>query len=386
MRLSIILAVCLVSTNVKADDLYLGHPSPSHYSVTMPFRLTNDSIYVDVHVKDNLHHFLLDTGAATLISPSFINKYKLNVTTNNFEFTDSNGSQGKVPIYYLPDIAIGKTIFSGYTASAFNGLDEKPFSCLNVSGIIGYNMLRDSVVTFDFINRKIKISDTPPKGLEDEGYFPIGFYFDGYNGPILHLWHNFGSLDVVLDTGSNGGITLNYPGLDSVLNDLGYKGQEIKGGVTYFAAAGGKENENKSEIYKLTNFSLGRLNVKEFPVTVSNRAVESLVGVKFLKQYDIVLDFKASIAWLKPNGIITESLIRPSFGIYPTIKENKFVVDAILTGSKADLVGVLPNDHIIEADKRNTNQLTDSDFCRLFLKSEYRSYTIEGEKSTISLY
>ncbi|MGF1869920.1 aspartyl protease family protein [Photobacterium indicum] len=381
---NILLVMTFLPLHAFADDLLLGHPDATQYSVTLPFELINNGIFVDIPIDKQHYRFLLDTGAPTLVSPKFVQQKKLVASNNKIEYTDANGVSGKIPMYHMPDIKLDNVTFSGYVTPIFEGLDYPPFSCYNASGLIGYNTLRESVLNLDFVNSELTISDSAPKNLEKKGYYPAGFYFNGHDGPLLTLWHEFGNMDIILDTGSNGGVSLNSPSLSQTLIEEDYKGKTIKGSSTNFTISGSKARK-AGGMYDLRNLSIGKLNVDNFPVTVKEDEVRSLIGIQFLKQYNVVIDFKSSVAWFKPNGVDAAASNYPVFGVYPTPQDNTTVVEAVLEESKADLAGVAVGDQIVKMNGSDTTNLNLSEQCDLFMSDNFDSYTIKTESGIVTL-
>lgn len=372
-----------ISYSALSDDLSKGHPSTSHYSKTIPFELINNAIFITLTIEGENYRFMLDTGSPTLLSPKVISNLKLERTNNSFHYTDANGRLGNIDTFYLPDLNIGPVTYTGYTASAFDGLDKQPFSCYKADGVLGYNILKDSVVLIDFVENEVTISDSIPPYIGNLGYVPVGFLFNGHGAPILNAWHDFGNIEVLLDTGSNTGLNLQAPELQAAIDELGYEGHQIKGGITQYAAAGAK-NRGNSKLYYLNNLRFGRLKMSNTPTVIGPDNTASLMGIELLKQYNVIIDFKSSIAWFKSNGPSSASEVIPRFGIYLNESSGSLVVDAVLEGSEADTAGVLPGDEIIEVNGEKVDLSNQKEYCKLVKssKSSHFSYLVKLKNNT----
>lgn len=306
-----------VSLSCFSGNFYNGKVIEEHYSVTLPFEIENNAIFVTIPLEGTNYKFLLDTAAPNIINSKVIKNLNLKKVKNTIELVDSNGVNQDLNMYNLPDIKMGNTTFNGFVAIFAEDLDKYPFSCYEAVGIIGYNMLKYSVVTFNFNKHTLTISDSPPKDLSKNGYLSVGFFFNFRDGPFINLHHEFGNVPIALDTGFNGGILIEDEYIQPNLDEMGYVGKDIKGGITSYGI-NGKENDNSIKFYELDNLEFGRLKVDSYPVRTSLIGNKSLMGISFLKQYNVVVDYKGGVAWFKPGQKIIEI--------------NKFKIPSPLTG------------------------------------------------------
>ncbi|MGR5297118.1 hypothetical protein ACPV5U_05950 [Vibrio mediterranei] len=371
MKLS---TVAIMSIMLLASSVSMGYGPQEEYkkethSTTMKFELVNNTIILNSRIGNEQYRFVLDTGAPTLVSQYLVEANNLKRTGSMLNFTDTNGDKGQLDDYYLPSIIFGDIFFKNHVVSLWPMLGKKPLSCYSLSGILGFSMLKNSVLSLDFINNRMTISDSTPVDLKRNGYSPVGFYFNGSNAPIISLSQKFGNIDVFLDTGYNGGIALYHPELHTAMNDIGLNGVEINGGITYFSAKGGNKNTDQ-KIYNLNNFDMGLLHIEKYPVIIGSSGADSIVGVKFLKQFDIVIDFKSAVAWFRPNGLDSSSEVIPKLGVYMVPKGNGLIVDGVVDGSDADLSGISPGDVISEVDEKIMKGLTKDNYCKILTSDE----------------
>ena len=72
---------------------------------------------------------------------------------------DSSGKAEKMIITSLPDLQLGEIHFKDSQGIVFQEATTEILTCFGIDGIIGSNMLRNSVVQFDDRNNQIIITD-----------------------------------------------------------------------------------------------------------------------------------------------------------------------------------------------------------------------------------
>ncbi|WP_072055733.1 retroviral-like aspartic protease family protein [Aliivibrio fischeri] len=365
-RLCALQIIMVTSFNGFAEGFDSGKVIEDNYSVSLPFELINNAMFITLPIEGIDYKFLLDTAAPNIINSKLIQNHRLEKNKYTANIADANGMNQEVQMYNLPDIKIGDATFNGFTASFVENLDEFPFSCFDAAGIIGYNTFKYSVVTFDFIKKTVTFSDSAPNDLSKDGYIPVGFFFGFRDGPLINLHHEFGNMPIILDTAFDGGLLIEDEYIQYHLDEMGYIGKKVKGGLVNYSVNGLYHNDT-IKFYELDNLEFGRLKVERYPVKTSLSNNNSLMGIDFLKQYHLIVDYKSGVAWFKPNGINTVSNVVPKFGVYTKVENEQIIVDGILEGSLADLSGVKSGQKITKVNEiKLTAPLSDKYRCNMF--------------------
>lgn len=156
-------------TQSKAQDdkkdffdtyIYSGSVQQERFSDTINFQSLNNWVIVDVVIRNELYHFILDSGAPTAVSKDLARKLRLKAI-NNITIADAAGKAATRPLYRLPDLVIGNTTFQneGGFSNDFSQMNQ--LSCFQIDGIIGSNLMRKCNWLIDFPKRHLVVSDMP---------------------------------------------------------------------------------------------------------------------------------------------------------------------------------------------------------------------------------
>ena len=119
------------------------------------------------------------------------------------------------------------------------------------------------------------------------------------------------------------------------------------------------------EDFKIAN----KIAIKRYPVSLNNSS-QSLVGNDFLKNFDIILDFKKKMFYLKhlEQGTI-EKNFNDSFGFFLHWDETrKLYISALSENSIASNAKLKLGDRILALDGKDTYEFSKEEYCELFLE------------------
>jgi hypothetical protein len=130
-----------------------GIKEESYYSV-IPYKNVGGLIIVETEINGKKYKFMVDTGASASLSQnvfSELNPQQISKT----KVSDSNGKTDSLIIAIVPNIKLGVLNFSDIPAIV---LPSYPiFECFKIDGIIGSNMIRNSVIRFSSKDSTITI-------------------------------------------------------------------------------------------------------------------------------------------------------------------------------------------------------------------------------------
>ncbi|MGR4065329.1 MAG: hypothetical protein ACLQPV_07745, partial [Vulcanimicrobiaceae bacterium] len=130
-------------------------------SVSSPFQLVDNRVFVSVHVGNAIARVVVDTGASDALDAAFAKSNGIHVTSAG---TTVGAGEHSVPIgkanvqFVLGDVSTPpRTVDVIDLSPIANALKLQP-----LEGIIGYDELRDSVTTIDYGTSTIHFKDHWP--------------------------------------------------------------------------------------------------------------------------------------------------------------------------------------------------------------------------------
>jgi len=116
---------------------------------------------VPVKIAGAEFKFIFDTGAPLMIDESLFDSLNLK-EYRNMKVADVNENVKDLALVKIDTLCLGKTKFSE-TVALVTDFKKSPVSCMGVKGLIGSNMLRNSVVKIDLKNKYIIVTNKASK-------------------------------------------------------------------------------------------------------------------------------------------------------------------------------------------------------------------------------
>jgi predicted aspartyl protease len=146
-------------TNYSAN---LGGTNSTNYFITVPYETINNLIIIETIIEGDKYRFLFDTGAVTMISNKLYRKLELPVL-HKIPIYDYNEIVDTNKVVSLSHIVIGDIVFSDIPAVVNSDDSSIVYNCLEIDGIIGSNLLRNSIVRFSSREQIVYLTDTPER-------------------------------------------------------------------------------------------------------------------------------------------------------------------------------------------------------------------------------
>lgn len=252
-------------------------------------------IYAKINDMDSLR-FMLDNGASTtMFDSTFWQSFKQQNTPHFIQ------KSGNFDYYYCPtSISLSDYTYSIdtiYVASERYSHDY--FSALSLNGMIGVELFYKSIVSIDFGNQKIHIGHQLPENIQDyEQYEMVSLRKHG--DPYYHKFR-FLTINGLYD--KNG-----EPVSSNFLIDLG----SVANNIDYpfcdnidIAKSKSMAKDTASMIYLLLNKCPMRESVymDTFADTIHiDNFKNGVIGIDFLRHFDVIFDYPDNKLYLKPNG------------------------------------------------------------------------------------
>jgi 6-pyruvoyl-tetrahydropterin synthase len=332
--------------------------SQNYFETEIPFFYENGTIIIEVVIEGKKKKFIIDSGAGTVIKESILSQldYK---SLGKTSYKDTYSKKKKLKNIQLHRLDIGGIEFCNIvgTVSDFNIL-SKAYPCTEIEGIIGYNVLNKAVWDFNFIEKKIIITDRFYSAQKKEA---LTFRFDNAitTRPLLNI--NIDGVIIgkaMLDLGSNGSISLPSTFFERVKNK-----QNIK---TVFGNKSALHSKKKAVKIKLAEISKLKINTLSIPnlikVSFEKDLMKPLIGTKFLENYRVILNRPERLLILKNYSLLNTDK-NDSFGFTFFLYNSELKVSSVMQPSIAFDNKLRTNDKLLKINDTYLVDLSNEKYC-----------------------
>lgn len=316
---------------IIAQNINTGEIEEKKYFEKIPYTIVADMIIVKVSINNKNYNFHLDTGAPFSISDEIQNELEL-ATFRNLNLTDSSGKIESIETTIVPKINLGEITFTNTEAILFNK-ENFIFDCLNVDGIIGSNMLRNSVLQFDYENKSIYITDDALNlNLENVSCDTLTLN-EIQSDPLIDvLFENDTSsikMKATIDSGSNSLIGFPNKMYDEIPVDVNVFNEISKQFGFNFIGFWGFQDENLITLVSVPKFIVTKFTFENIVLTTDNIS-KPLLGNQLFKYGKTTIDYKQKRFYFEPfKHIEIKNFSQRPFAIQPIYHKDKFIVGII---------------------------------------------------------
>lgn len=338
----------------KALDAYARPTAPptgaeitgGQASVTLPFRLLNNHIYVQGKVNGKgPFTFIVDTGGHTLLSPTLAKA--AGVTAQGTSVGSGAGEKtvtsGFAPVH---EIAFGPLRMTDQTA-IIQPVYEPEIEGIPVDGMVGFELFRRFAVRIDYGAQTITFTD--PRRFEP-GEAGTAMHFKFYD----HLPQIEGDIDGLptifdIDTGSRSQIDVTTPFASAHGLYARYPKQ------AYATTGWGVGGATHDSMVRLPSLSLGGVRVMDVPAGLSDSKRGSIsdasfggnVGSGLLRRFVVTFDYAHQTMWLKPlDPQPADAAAYDRSGMWINASPEGFTVLSLVDKGPAAEAGLKPGDLI----------------------------------------
>lgn len=197
MLLHLLSLIWVIPLTAQPENFNQGKFLQSDYYEEIPFELVKGKIIISVSVYGKERKFIIDTGAPTAISESLFTELGLKPVGQE-NISDINEQSNALIVTKLDDVKLGNTQVAGIPAIVFK--ESLLTECFDVDGLIGSNLLRNSIVQFDTKAKLIKIASDISK-LEVLKRDKNDLVLDRQSSPILKVGVGKNSEMLLFDSG-----------------------------------------------------------------------------------------------------------------------------------------------------------------------------------------
>lgn len=341
---------------------------------TVPFTTVAGHIVVDATLggSDEVVPLILDSGAPVILSDAIAERFG-GPSAGSMQTAAIDGSVISSEVVLVSELRLGDAIFRD--AGAVKGFvdDDNPLSCISRNGLIGASLMKEAVWQIDYDRGEVTIAASTD-GLDHiDGALQLGFSSPTTTSPSPRIVLGAGddALSVLIDTGSDGGLTVNPGDLEAVGVEI-----ETDGPAYDVVAAGAAGSYDARVIYSPVDLALtAEVTLHDYPVATidSLQLRQGNVGNGFLDDFVVTIDWPNSVLYLDP--------ISPEPG--PSVPQavslswdgERVMVGSLVGGSAPAAAGLALSQPIASIDGLDVSGATRDEFCEL--SATYASGTFE---------
>lgn len=352
-------------------DFNQGRTLQTEYFDTIPFNYIREKIVLPVIIKQDTFDFIFDSGAPTIVSEEIMERFSYPLLgADTIRDTHRNKKNRKIAV--VQKISLGDIDF-GNIPAIVSSFDKLPWSCFNVDGFIGSNLLRNSVVKIDLDSRQLLVSNRLRPEMDYQKMQSVDINLDHQSSPYvkLTLGNNFEN-KFLFDTGSDDFINLNQEEFKHVKSNL--KIENLRNGygsgTMGLFGPGKKDNTYKLKLDSLI-FCDYRITAPSLKVT----GADSKIGSKILEYGPVILNYSKRKLYFysKNNPVKYKELSTSEFGFSPVLEDNQLKFGLIWENSVADSIGLKPGYRILRINEYDFTNSIEKSFCDIFLQRSLQS-------------
>ena len=280
------LCLLLLAGCVSAPRRAPGWTHMEVKSTTLPARLVSNFFVVESKWDDGrTYRFVIDTGStATLVTPDLAKHFGLkpkNPPPARVRVRSANGGEIALEPVTLRRVSLGEATFERVPALIFDLTALSDHLGVHLDGIIGFPVFRDTLLTMDYPGEQLIIAPAPifpppPKPVPRASTIA----FNGeQNTPLIPVQMGTESFIVLIDSGSDGSLSLNPAGLHPRFANGPRAG-------TLISSLQGDRRQLTGRLAQ--NVLVGTHTVEQPIVDLSDQL--SSLGGEFLKNFTITFD------------------------------------------------------------------------------------------------
>ena len=327
-----------------------GHIEGGLNSVSLPFRLLNNHIYIEAKVDGKgPYTFIVDTGGHTLLSPRVASEVGLKVMGAG---VSSGAGEGKSTTGYARyrEIELGPVRLTDQPAFITN-IYDRSIEGIPVDGMVGFELFARFAVRLDYGAKTMTITDFSAFDPSGAGT-PVPFKFYDHLPAVRGLIDNLPArFDI--DTGSRAELDITSPFVaQNQLRDRYRPGIDA---ITGWGVGGA----SRSYVVRVPSLTFGSVKVPSVVAglsqdkrgSISDPNYDGNVGSGLLKRFAVSFDYSRQTMYLKPvDPPPADAGHFDRSGIWMNAADAGFEVVNVSPGGPAEQAGLVKGDIITAID------------------------------------
>lgn len=351
-------------------------------ALDISFELSSNLVLLQAKVNDSKPvWFIFDTGAESTVIDTELAKTLRLKSAGKIVGTGAAGTaqavRFKAVSLHLPNVEISNLTIYGLPLDSFSSpLGKK------ISGVIGYDVIKELVVEIDYASRKINLYQ--PESYQYSGageIFPLTFE---ENMPFVQASVAFDGRAAIngkfeIDSGSTGAVLFNTPFVKKhlLLKSVSQTSETRIGGVGGTAQA---------FLGRVKSIALGRFKFENAVARFSQATrgdyqsakYDGLIGGEILRRFKTIFDYSRKIMILEPNSQFSEPYEIDMSGMELLADGDDLsivLIDDVKPKSPAAEAGVRGGDIITAIDNRPIKEFTLEQIRQMF-RQDGREYLL----------
>ncbi len=336
-----------------------GHSVQSDYYSTIPFEWVRNKIIVPVEINGKTYRFLVDTGSSNAISERLQKELQYPILINQF-IRDQSGKGDSLQIVEMKELAFGGVLFNNTPAIVFPD-STLLLQCYGVEGIIGSNMLRNSIIRFSLPEKTITVTDNSQKIKLNKKQSSKLWLTPMQSLP--YFWVSIenekkGTQLLLFDSGMKGLYSLSVKKYTNtfkkrkIFKPLGYSYGNNSYGLYGFA-----ENDYHYKLLLPVMNINGMLLNNVVTYTTSNN--NSRIGAEVFEHAIVTLDYINKRIYFEPLFEKEKDVYKKTYPVDPNLISNKLCIGYVWDENLLSEVSV--GDQILSIDDTDCRELTPCD-------------------------
>jgi hypothetical protein len=360
-------------------QLNQGAIASTNYFDSVSYKSIKEKVIIPVTIEGTTYQFILDTGAPFSISQKLYNKITTHIV-GNIDISDANGAIDSVKVISVPKLNIGKITFLKTRGIIFNKTLEELFGCFNVDGIIGSNMLRNSVLQIDSKHQQIILTNHAANLSLKKKYAQQIITSVSQSNPFIKIGlqkgRNKANETLLFDTGAEGFYDMSIRSYRILNNQTDVMDKIAESYGSYDWGMNGFANQQHQFLINIPKLKMDKTTFQNVVVTTTTDS-SSRIGATILKYGIVTIDYLNKRFYFQPyERANTKELSEKPWPIAPILKEDKMVVGIIWNPDLKKEINL--GDEILQSGDTHYDQMS---FCKLVISDT----PIQGEKMDLLL-
>ncbi len=324
---------------------------PGAMAITVPFRLDNGHIVVDVIVNGSpAQPFLLDSGAVALVDSG--HAMRLGIRGEGDAALGGAGEgTASMGLARLKTMQIGTLKFDQQVVLTANLAEVSRAGGQEVAGLFGFEVLQRAVTTIDYARRLVTFT-RPGAFVAPAGAAAVPLRFDRHM-PMIQATVDGIEGEFQLDTGATSGLTLTRSfAADNHLVERTHAVRSVVSGQ-------GVDGATRALLGRADELGIGGFSISR-PIALVSQAsrgngaltyAAGNIGSGTLRRFTVTLDYGHRVAWFVPNQDFAAPDVFDRSGMRLLANaDGSLKVSAVTVGGAAEKADLEIGDRILAID------------------------------------
>lgn len=367
---TLFLLLILLTISVNAQEittLNLGETRQKNYYTVIPYETMSAVPIIRVEINGTEYRFMFDTGAVTSISQEIVDKIKPEVL-GKLNVTDNSAKADSLPVYSLPEIMVGRILFNDIPALLLK--DSQIKTCFKLDGIVGSNLLRNSIVRFSPSDQTIIITDRPENfDLQSkEEYSREMLLTPNQSSPYIWIVlrdKDTAGVELMFDSGMSGMYDLALDHLNIFMEHdiFSEKPSVAEGSLSY--GFFGKNDDTLQCRLRVPELIICNSIFKNV-MLYTTPASDSRIGMGLLKHGIVTIDYMNKRFYFEPFFETEKDLYSTAMPLSLSMEDGNLIIGTVWDKELSEKISV--GDRVLSLNETNFENMTE---CEIFVHDIY---------------